>query len=325
MGFGAAAVGIGIGAAAVYWVSHTITDTLVKVALNRELPKLPIKTEKAQKMLMGSALDTAWLQEAAVIAEDLQKKVHETVEISAADGVTLVGHLFGCAEPKRLLIAMHGWRSSWAMDFGAIADFWRESGCCVLYAEQRGQNNSGGDCMGFGMLEQHDCAAWAHWAHGRFGGQLPVYLAGISMGATTVLLASELDLPPDVHGIIADCGFTSAEAIWEHVVRKNLHLPYAIRRKAAERLCRKKIGTGPKDCTTTDAMRNNRIPVLFIHGEADDFVPVEMTYENHATCSADKMLLIVPGADHGMSYIVDKEGYERITEAFWHRNDSRAG
>lgn len=321
MAFGAAAFGLGIGAAAVCALSHSVTGFLVNVALDRELPQMPMNMETAQKILMGSDQAAAWAKEAAKIAERLQNIEHEDVAIIAADGTKLVGHWYGCENPKRILIAMHGWRSSWSMDFGAIADFWHDSGCGVLYAEQRGQNNSGGDYMGFGMLERYDCLAWARWANECFGDRLPIYLAGISMGATTVLMAAGLELPESVHGIMADCGFTSAYSIWEHVVRKNLHLSYKIRRKAAERLCRKKIGTGPEDCSTVEALQNNKIPVLFIHGDADGFVPVEMTYKNYNACSAPKTLLVVPGADHGLSYLVDKEQYERKTREFWNRWD----
>ena len=50
----------------------------------------------------------------------------------------LIGHWCPCEEPKRTIVAMHGWRSSWSHDFGLIADFWRNNHCSVLYAEQSG-------------------------------------------------------------------------------------------------------------------------------------------------------------------------------------------
>ena len=110
---------------------------------------------------------------------------------------------------------MHGWRSSWSHDFGLIADFWRNNHCSVLYAEQRGQNNSGGDHMSLGLLERYDCLAWTNWINEKTGKSIPIYLAGVSMGATSVLMASELELPDNVFGIAADSAFTSLHAIWK--------------------------------------------------------------------------------------------------------------
>ena len=70
-----------------------------------------------------------------------------------------------------------------------------------------------------------------------------------------------------------------------------------------------------------EALRNSKIPVLLIHGTDDHFVPVEMTYRNYCACASPKRLLIVPGADHGMSYLVDSEGYQSIVKRFWQEFD----
>lgn len=217
---------------------------------------------------------------------------------------------------------MHGWRSIWSRDFGVIAPFWHDNGCSVLYAEQRGQGESEGEYMGFGMLERHDCLKWVQWVNENNPDNLPVYLVGLSMGATTVLMAAGLELPESVHGIMADCGFTSAHDIWKHVMEENLHLHYGLHAATAEALCKKKINMGPKDYSTVDAMRQCKVPVLFIHGTDDSFVPVTMTYENYKACSSPKQLLIVPGAEHGMSYCVEREKYEAVAKAFWQENDS---
>ena len=151
---------------------------------------------------------------------------------------------------------------------------------------------------------------------------MPVYLGGVSMGATTVMMASGLDLPKNVRGIVADCGFTSPEAIWKHVMTRNLHLPYGwITRTAARRAYRRRLQMEPGDHSCPEALLNCKVPMLFIHGAEDHFVPVEMTYENYKACRAPKQLLIVPGAEHGMSYLVDPKAYEGALKAFWQEND----
>ena len=80
--------------------------------------------------------------------------------------------------------------------------------------------------MGFGLTERFDCVNWIDWVNEKTGGTLPIYLCGVSMGASTVLMTSAFALPDNVHGIIADCGYTSPQAIWKHVAQTNLHVTY---------------------------------------------------------------------------------------------------
>ena len=243
----------------------------------------------------------------------------ERVELTARDGTPLVGHLRRSTEPKRFIIAMHGWRSSWYKDFGAVADFWHENGCDVLYAEQRGQGESGGDVMTYGLLERYDCADWVAWAAERRGGEQPIYIAGVSMGATTVLMAAGLpEVQAKVRGVMADCGFTSPEAIWRHVSESRYHIPYGFWKKRIERLSAARLNGAPGAYSTVDAMQTTALPVLLVHGLDDRFVPPSMTRENYEACAAPiKRLLLVPGARHAMSYLVARDEYEQTVLDFW--------
>ncbi len=121
------------------------------------------------------------LEELSLAEKALEESDCETVEILSHDGLKLVGHWHCGENPKRIIVAMHGWRSSWAKDFGVIAPFWHGSDCAVLYPEQRSQGNSEGEFITFGLLERHDCLQWVHWVNERTGGVLPIYLAGVSM------------------------------------------------------------------------------------------------------------------------------------------------
>lgn len=303
---------------AVAKVAHDrLTKYLMRLALDREPPKGVMDSDRAQALISGSEDLQDFMNALEEAGAKLADSDCEEVSIICSDGERLVGHWHACDNPKRTIIAMHGWRSSWYSDFGLIADFWYENDCNVLFVEQRGQNNSGGEYMGFGLLERFDCLDWIHWVNERCGTTLPIYLGGVSMGATTVLMATGLDLPENVKGVVADCGFTSPYAIWKHVAENNLHLPYILHAQAAEELCKKNIMAGPTDYSTIDAMKECKIPVLFVHGTDDDFVPIEMTYENYKACNSEKELLVVPGANHGMSYYVDKERYEQAIKNFW--------
>ena len=309
-GFFAAAVG------AVTAISYKLTKSLVGAAMDREEPKIIKKGMK--KMISGSGDLSDVIERMDAASERLENSGCETVEIMSDDGLKLVGHWKTPENPKRVIVAMHGWRSSWTKDFGIISEFWEKNDCAVLYAEQRAQGNSEGEHMTFGLMERYDCFAWIKWAIEKTGGNLPVYLGGLSMGATTILMTAGLDLPQNVKGIVADCGFTSPHAIWKHVTSSNLHISYnGINAMFADRLSKQKINMGTKDYSTVDALKECKVPVLFIHGTDDHFVPVEMTYKNYKACASEKRLLIVPGAEHGMSYILEQKNYEDAVLKFW--------
>ncbi len=181
-----------VGAAAL--VSRKISNFVVNTALDRQGPK-PIKgTKNPSDAIVPQELK----EQLGKLAEKLKNSDCETVTISSHDGEKLVGHWHHKDGNKRVIIAMHGWRSSWTNDFCAIADFWQDNGCSVLYAEQRGQGESGGEYMGFGMIERYDCLEWIKWVNKKTSEDMPIYLAGISMGASTVLMTGGFDLPSNV-------------------------------------------------------------------------------------------------------------------------------
>ena len=317
-----ALVGMGAATAAMAALTggvYALSSLLLHLALDRQMPPL---MEKNRAKLTGESPDYLTLMaQVYESATQLQACGCVAVELTARDGTPLVGHWYEHPEPKRIVIAMHGWRSRWDQDFGLIAPFLHKNGCSVLYAEQRGQNASGGTHMTFGLLERYDCIDWVNWALSHSKQNLPVYLAGISMGATTVLMAGGLDLPNCVRGIVADCGFTTPHAIWRHVAERNLHLNYDLHQNWVNRLCRKRIHMGAEDASTLEAMANCKVPVLLVHGSDDSFVPVEMTYENYKACAAPKKLLIVPGAAHGLSYLTEPTQYQQAVKDFWQEND----
>lgn len=311
---GAGVTALAAATATAYAVS---AKKLVEIALDR---KMPTATEHGKRLISGSDKLSEIAETLMNAAAELEKKPMETVTITASDGAELVGHWYCPENPQRIIIAMHGWRSGWSQDFGSISPFWHKKGCAVLYAEQRAQGDSGGEYIGFGLLERYDCANWVSWVNEREL-NLPIYLCGISMGATTVLMASGGELPESVRGIIADCGFTSPHAIWRHVAENNLKIPYGLYSAAANDLCKRKIEVSANSYSTTEALSKNTVPVLFIHGTDDRFVPIEMTYENYKACIAPKRLFIVPGAEHGTAYLEDKLGYENATIKFWREFD----
>ena len=170
--------------------------------------------------------------------------------------------------------------------------------------------------MGFGLLERHDCLEWAKWAAERTGGTLPVYLCGVSMGASTVLMTAGLELPEAVKGIIADCGFTSPKDILSAVYTSVTHLPAGISLWATEWFARIFAGFSLTEKDTRKALANSRYPVLMFHGGADGFVPCEMSRQGYDACKGEKELVIIEGADHGVSFLIDPDRYGKALIRF---------
>ena len=159
--------------------------------------------------------------------------------------------------------------------------------------------------MDFGLSERHDVCAWANFLTRRFGAEQYLFLNGISMGCASVLLAAELPLPETVRGVIADCGYTSPWEEFAYLMKWDVHVPVRPLLYVAEGITRLLAHWDFRSATPLKAVANTKLPVLFLHGDADTFVPPWMTLENYAACASEKELLIVPGAIHAQSYFGD--------------------
>lgn len=314
---------IGLSAIAAVTISTTLITgrMLVKFAIHRNGIKMKIP-KKLQSKVSGGLSEDPRLNIISESAKKARSLPTETVSITSSDGLRLSGHIYNCDEPQRIVLAMHGWRSNWYNDFGCSIDFLHNEGSLVLFPDQRGQNESDGDYIGFGVLERHDCLDWLKYIVDRFGTGLPIYLLGVSMGATTVLMASGLRLPDSVKGIIADCGFTSPHAIWAHILKNNLKIDDRLTYPIANAIIKKQAKFDGDEYSTIDALKVNTKPVLFIHGTDDKFVPISMTFDNYLACAAEKQMFIVPGAGHGMSYLVDTCGYQQAVRDFFNKCES---
>ena len=232
------------------------------------------------------------------------------------DGLTLAARFFPCENARATLLLFHGWRSEGAMDFSCACEFYRSLGLNLLLVDQRAQGASAGRYMTYGVRERHDVHSWVRTVNEHLGTELPVLLGGLSMGATTVLMATGEPLPENVCGVIADCGFTSPKAILTKVLRDK-HLPPRLILPFVGVQMRLFAGFSPDEYSAQEALRQCRLPVFFAHGEADAFVPCEMSRENFSACaSSDKTLLLVPDAGHGKSFLMAQEEYSRQVSQF---------
>ena len=231
----------------------------------------------------------------------------EELSMTSFDGLTLYGKFYEHGGEGPIEIMLHGYRGNAERDLSGGVLRAKELGHSVLLVDQRAAGKSEGNVVSFGVNEKRDVLAWVKLISERYP-ERKILLTGVSMGAATVMSASAEALPPSVVGVLADCGYTSAEAIIKKVMREmrlpaNLLYPFAV------------LGArifGHFDLNETPpvkALKNARVPVFFVHGTTDDFVPASMSEENFTACTSEKRLVLIEGAGHGLAYPIDKEKY----------------
>lgn len=246
---------------------------------------------------------------------DAQNLDYDLVGITARDGLHLSGRYYHFSDGAPLQIMFHGYRSSGIREFSATHTLAKKIGYNVLAVDERAHGKSGGHTITFGIKERYDCLDWANYAADCFGKETPIFLTGVSMGAATVLMASELELPENIRCIIADCPYSSPGEIIRKV-SKDVKLPgtllYPFVLLGALVFGHFKLW----ESSPLEAVRRAQRPILIIHGEDDRFVPCEMSKRVSEEGGENIRLVTVPGAGHGLSYLTDGALYERTFKTF---------
>lgn len=238
-----------------------------------------------------------------------ENRKKEEVSITSFDSLKLHGYYIEGDCHDRTIICVHGYHGSPTHDFGAAVEKLLENGDLLLI-DQRSHGKSEGKYITLGVKESQDCKAWAQWLCEKKGENHPVYLDGVSMGATTVLLASSLDLPKNVLGIIADCSYTSPKEILEDITAKVLKTNTGFLIVGVDVFCKLFAGFSLNEMSTKNAMEKNTRPILFAHGMKDNLVPYEMSKQAFDACKTQKHIILSKEADHGTSYMVDFKEYD---------------
>lgn len=253
----------------------------------------------------------------SIIATDVWLKEKNAREISmlSRDGLCLRALWIGAENAIGTILLAHGYRSTFLVDFSKAFASYHQKGLNILVPYQRAHGKSEGRYITFGVKESDDFLQWVEY-HNENLSTAPIVLSGMSMGATTVLMLADADLPQNVKGIIADCGFTSPKAIIGEIFHKVVHLPAWVCMWAADLFAAIFAGFRLSEKDTRKSLANSKVPVLMVHGKADDFVPCSMTEEGYDACIAPKKLLLVDGAGHGVSYIVAQKEYSALIDEF---------
>lgn len=247
--------------------------------------------------------------------EWLHQQDFKELEIISKDHLKLHAKLLEASAPtNKVLIAVHGYRSYNMRQFANYIKFYHDLGFHILLPNNRAHGNSEGKFIGFGWLDRLDCIAWIYKMKEYFHQDLQIVLHGISMGSATVLMASGEKLPRDVKCIISDCGFTSMIDELKYELQKKKY-PSLLILPLAVIMSQFRAGYNFKDASTIKQVKKSQTPTLFIHGDQDDYVPTYMVYDLYKACPVEKDLLIIEGAAHAESFIVNEKLCEKtITE-----------
>lgn len=239
----------------------------------------------------------------------------ERWEITSDDGLKLVGRFYPGDPGKPVVLFFHGYRSTAERDSSGGSQFCRQKGYSMLLADQRCHGESEGRTITFGIRERQDCKRWAEEIVDRLGTDVKILLAGVSMGAATVLSAAELELPEQVKGIWADCGYASTAEVLKHTARRwgwPEWPAYQLVRLGA----RLYGGFSVTESSAVEAVKHTELPILLVQGTEDTMVPCDMASEIQAACGGPVTLLTVRGAEHGISYYVNTPAYHAALEKF---------
>ena len=243
----------------------------------------------------------------------------EDFYIKSHDGLTLHAKYFEVEPGAIMEIMFHGYRGSAERDLSGGIQRCFALGRNVLIVDQRTSCGSEGNVISFGINEHKDCLRWVDFAVEHFGPDVKIVLTGISMGASTVLMAAGKPLPSNVVGVLADCGFSSPKEIIKKCA-KDLHLPanliYPFIKLGAKLFGHFDL----EEYSPLEAMKTCKIPVIFFHGETDAYVPCYMSQDIYEVCTSPKRLVTIPNAGHGLVYLVDNKRYFEEVVSFFTEN-----
>lgn len=273
----------------------------------------PAENRDKAPSVKGTAYDP-YREEMRRIYRALKDRPFETVTVTSHDGLTLSGRYYHNCDGAPLDLCFHGYRSSSLTDFSGGCELCFDMGHNVLLVDQRAHGASGGRTITFGIKERRDVLTWVQYCLDRFGEDVKIVLQGVSMGGATVLMASEFDLPLNVRGIIADCPFSRPMDVILHV-GKSMPVPDWLIKPFVTLGARIFGGFDINEMDAFRAVEMAKLPILILHGEADTYVPCTMS----DVYSCNRRMVqrhTFPGAEHGISYLVDTQRYQKIVREF---------
>ena len=240
------------------------------------------------------------------------------VWIVSEDGLKLHGLYIQKQQAEKSVLCAHGYRGTAYGDFAGCAEILIHENCNLLLIDERGCGKSEGEYITFGVKEKKDILQWTTWLNEH--SSLPVYLYGVSMGSSAVCLCADHPMK-NVHGIIADCGYSSAYKIMTDCCKRWFHIPGYPMIWFVDFWS---IVIAHAPLFTADVKKvlsHASVPVLFIHGTDDDFVLPENGRINYKACASEKELVWIKGAGHAVCSLHDPVTYQKALHAFFQKTE----
>ncbi|MFD1065797.1 alpha/beta hydrolase [Oceanobacillus locisalsi] len=244
----------------------------------------------------------------------------ETWHQASYDGLDLQGYYLEAEQPtNKVVIFAHGYLGR-GEDMSLYGQhYYEDLGYNIFTADMRGHGESKGDYIGFGWHDRIDLIHWIDEIIEHVGDDAEIVLHGVSMGGSSVLMASGEELPPNVKAVVADASYTDVNDLFSYQIDRMFHLPSFPFIPSTSLVTQIRAGYGLKEASALDQVAKADVPILYIHGKEDVFVPTEMTEELYENTNSEKELLLVDEASHGESFVKDEELYKETLDSFLER------
>ncbi|GAB6991202.1 alpha/beta hydrolase [Paenibacillus pini] len=246
----------------------------------------------------------------------LKDQPMEVVSMKSDDGLLLKAYYVPALKPStKTVILAHGYGGA-GREMAAFAKLYQDMGYNALMPDDRGHGDSEGSYIGFGWHDRLDYKQWIQYIIQKNGPEVQIVLQGVSMGGATVLMTSGESLPEQVKCVVSDCAYTSARDILTHQLKQMYKLPPFPLLSVTSLVCKIKAGYYFGEASALAQVAKTHLPILFIHGDEDTFVPYPMVHTLYGAAAGEKELLVVKGALHGNAYFTDKEAYGNKLRGF---------
>lgn len=239
---------------------------------------------------------------------EVMKYPFKEYRIKSFDGLTLYARYFEYDPNAPMEIMFHGYRGNSTRDLSTGVKRAFRCKRNALLVDQRASGKSDGHVITFGIKERLDCLEWAKFVSKEFGENKKIIITGISMGAATVLMASSLDLPKNVIGVLADCGYNKPGDIIKKVII-DMKLPPKVFYPFIKLGARLYGNFNIEETSPYECVQKAKLPIIFFHGGKDSLVPCDMSIKLYNSCASEKKLVTIENAEHGISYLTDPEKY----------------
>ena len=233
----------------------------------------------------------------------------EILNMKTDDGLNLVGRLYRNPKPsQKTAVLIHGYNSYGIREYCYTGFKYIEAGYNLFLPDNRGCGDSEGKYFTFGLKESEDVKKWLAVINTIFP-KGEIILQGSSLGGATVLMLSNQDLPKNVKAIVSDCSYSTMTEEFKYMAKNIVGLPAFPILQFVEMYFKRYTGCDFTSKTPMKSVKESKLPILFIHGEADRFIPKEQCQKLYDACTSEKELLYVPEAGHVGAYVQGKDKY----------------